>query len=582
MSPSSDTEKRGIVYTFYSFKGGVGRSMALANAAALLAKWGHRVLVVDWDLEAPGLERFFAKVRPDIREVRKATPGIVDLVQAKRDGADLSWRDCVIPVDLPGSASQLSLLSAGRNGEDYTARLHSLDFQNLFDEHCLGAYLEEVRNEWLAEFDFVLVDSRTGVTDIGGICTVHLADILVLVFTATGSSTDGARQIVDRARRAQEQLPLDRGRLLALPLPARDESRTEYQRAAEWKGKFAELFGDLYRDWLPAGRSAHDAIEQLRIPYVPFWSFGEELPVVEEGTTDPLGLGRAYEVLARFLAARLDWSSALEGQTLAPPPRPTRRKIDPAWLERHRKAALRGLAAFGRVSSDSDAFGKVGYTEVHHFPTESLVDVSQSGLRAAAMQAQIHVTGWPVGVVLENREEFRPRPTNEGVLAIVETDGRLFPRTFDYWTLTRSGDFYSMMSFLEDVRHVEQGSRQLYFDARIVRATEILLHCAKLYTLLGVEPNTQIELSIRYGGLRNRTLASLSPTRVPSFTPDTNLEEDEVTVQPISFRLGALESDIVRLVKSVCEPLFVVFNFAAYDDLVYRQIVGDFVMGKVS
>src|SRR4051794_13247188 len=45
---------RGLVYTFYSYKGGVGRSMALANVAVLLARSGKKVLVVDWDLEAPG------------------------------------------------------------------------------------------------------------------------------------------------------------------------------------------------------------------------------------------------------------------------------------------------------------------------------------------------------------------------------------------------------------------------------------------------------------------------------------------------------------------------------------------------
>src|SRR5947207_7956161 len=50
----------GQVITFYSYKGGVGRSMALANVAVLLAKWGKKVLVVDWDLEAPGVEHFFA------------------------------------------------------------------------------------------------------------------------------------------------------------------------------------------------------------------------------------------------------------------------------------------------------------------------------------------------------------------------------------------------------------------------------------------------------------------------------------------------------------------------------------------
>ena len=50
---------RGRVITFYSYKGGTGRSMALANAAWMLAMNGERVLVIDWDLEAPGLHRYF-------------------------------------------------------------------------------------------------------------------------------------------------------------------------------------------------------------------------------------------------------------------------------------------------------------------------------------------------------------------------------------------------------------------------------------------------------------------------------------------------------------------------------------------
>ena len=47
------------VVTFYSFKGGTGRSMAVANVAWILASRGQRVLVIDWDLEAPGLHRYF-------------------------------------------------------------------------------------------------------------------------------------------------------------------------------------------------------------------------------------------------------------------------------------------------------------------------------------------------------------------------------------------------------------------------------------------------------------------------------------------------------------------------------------------
>ncbi|WP_040334062.1 AAA family ATPase [Candidatus Magnetobacterium casense] len=50
----------GMVITFYSYKGGVGRSFILANVSVLLSKWGYRVLCIDWDLEAPGLSHYFA------------------------------------------------------------------------------------------------------------------------------------------------------------------------------------------------------------------------------------------------------------------------------------------------------------------------------------------------------------------------------------------------------------------------------------------------------------------------------------------------------------------------------------------
>ena len=48
----------GEIVTFYSYKGGTGRTMALANIAWLLACNGYQVLTIDWDLEAPGLHRF--------------------------------------------------------------------------------------------------------------------------------------------------------------------------------------------------------------------------------------------------------------------------------------------------------------------------------------------------------------------------------------------------------------------------------------------------------------------------------------------------------------------------------------------
>jgi len=69
---------QGSIITFYSYKGGAGRTMALANAACLLAAAGYRILAIDWDLEAPGLHRYLHPflADPDLSK----TPGIIDLV----------------------------------------------------------------------------------------------------------------------------------------------------------------------------------------------------------------------------------------------------------------------------------------------------------------------------------------------------------------------------------------------------------------------------------------------------------------------------------------------------------------------
>ena len=79
--PDATAESRrddGQIVTFYSFKGGTGRTMALANVAWILAANGERVLVADWDLESPGLHRFFQPfMDPGVPQL----PGVVDFIR---------------------------------------------------------------------------------------------------------------------------------------------------------------------------------------------------------------------------------------------------------------------------------------------------------------------------------------------------------------------------------------------------------------------------------------------------------------------------------------------------------------------
>lgn len=553
----------GIVYTFYSYKGGVGRSMAAANVAALMAKWGHSVLIVDWDLEAPGLERFFVRPPSAAEIVGKSKPGIVDLIESTANGNHLSWQDCVHTFTLGSNVTPVSLISAGQRGDGYVRKVQELDFSTLFAAHNLGGYIEELRSAWLSKFDFVLIDSRTGVTDIGGICTVHLADVLVLLFTSTDSSVDGALDIINRARVARQQLPVDRGRLLAVPLPARDESRTEYERAAEWRKIFARNFEFLYRDWLPSESLLQEAMEILRIPYIPYWSFGERLPVLEEGSADPSGLAYAYETLARLLVAKLDWNQALKERTSLPPPSAKGRRLDDAWAKSKRKIALNGL----------HSVSKKAFTEIYHCCVDSPIDRLQDQLLTAARLAQVHTFGWPVGVVLD-RDEVRPKPTNEGIVADVKASWFTGGKMYDYWILTRKGDFYTLFSLFEDDK--EEGV--LYFDTQIVRTTEALLHCGNLYRALGADSKASIQLRMSYGGLRGRRLKGAGNRRI---LEAVNEHEDEVQSE-VMFRLDELDATITKLVMDLCSPLFMLFDFFNLPQSAYEGIVTDFLAGRVT
>ena len=87
--------------TFYSYKGGVGRTMALANIAVLLSKRGKKVLVVDWDLEAPGLHEYFNNNEYEKVPANKKG-GLMGLLKtAKTDKAKSCWRDYLSKVIFP-------------------------------------------------------------------------------------------------------------------------------------------------------------------------------------------------------------------------------------------------------------------------------------------------------------------------------------------------------------------------------------------------------------------------------------------------------------------------------------------------
>ena len=66
----------------------------------------------------------------------------------------------------------------------YSAQLNSIDWQNTNGAQNGFLMFEDLKQQWehLNNFDYVLIDSRTGHTDVGGICTRHLPHAVVLMF----------------------------------------------------------------------------------------------------------------------------------------------------------------------------------------------------------------------------------------------------------------------------------------------------------------------------------------------------------------------------------------------------------------
>lgn len=289
--------------TFYSYKGGVGRSFALANIAILLARWGYRVLTIDWDLEAPGLHEYFAPLMGNPPET-----GIVELVNDFSAGTLGPATSYVTHLSIADGV--VDLIAAGVKDGGYAQRVQGIDWADLYQRGFADA-LEDLRKDWVTNYDFVLIDSRTGWADIANICTAHLPDRLVLVFTANEQSISGAVEVANRANVVRDRMPYDRPKLAVLPVLSRFDSRVEYKRAETWYQTCTDMTTPLFSNWLVKHVPPALMLRHLTLPYVSYWSFGEQLPVLEETTPSTDQIGYGLETLAAIVAHRFDRTDLL-------------------------------------------------------------------------------------------------------------------------------------------------------------------------------------------------------------------------------------------------------------------------------
>jgi MinD-like ATPase involved in chromosome partitioning or flagellar assembly len=300
-----------MIYTFYSYKGGVGRSMALANIAKLFYRQGQKVLIVDWDLEAPGIERYFFETLGSVI----GHPGLMDMLLSYKEkmskeldeDAPLEFE----PIDRfiidvyknASSKGKLQLLTAGQRLGDqlsrYAQEVLNFDWHDFYENWEGELYFEWLRKQFENIADIILIDSRTGVTEMSGVCTYQLADTVIMFCATNQQNIEGTYEMAlnftsPDIQRLRPDRPLN-----VLIVPARVEDRAEVDHLNRYRKLFKKKFDKILSERPIAGL---DSYWDLKIPYLAYCSFDESLVVDEKTQSYSEDISRAFQFLAEKMA----------------------------------------------------------------------------------------------------------------------------------------------------------------------------------------------------------------------------------------------------------------------------------------
>lgn len=195
----SDTKSPPIV-AFMSFKGGIGRTTALASFALQRARIGERVVVIDFDLDAPGVGTLLAT-----DEVGTVAPwGVIDYM-LERSLGDVPLQDYMhySLQEVAGNGS-IIVFPAGRVNDEYLNKLARLDLElgeaqvgsDGISAHPLELLLQQIRDE--LEPSWILIDARAGLSPAAGLIMNGLAHLYVLFSTTSEQSFIGLERMVHR------------------------------------------------------------------------------------------------------------------------------------------------------------------------------------------------------------------------------------------------------------------------------------------------------------------------------------------------------------------------------------------------
>jgi MinD-like ATPase involved in chromosome partitioning or flagellar assembly len=243
-SPWPLREQTPTIVSFYSYKGGVGRSTLVSIVAAILARAGSNVAIIDLDLEAPGQQSLF-----DAHPNR----GVIDYVveHIALGSSDLTGLLIDVTAQVPDANGSIHLAAAGAVDWAYVEKIARLDFAAHTQQDgkspvhiALNSLLENIRK--VLKPDWILLDARTGIHDLGGLAMHAFAHIDVLLSRDGRQGSEGLRLCLQALARRRDPDSIRTLIVHALaPAPLEDERvSVPVQRA------FQEATYELFKETL--------------------------------------------------------------------------------------------------------------------------------------------------------------------------------------------------------------------------------------------------------------------------------------------------------------------------------------------
>ncbi len=306
---------------FYSYKGGVGRTLALANVGRELVRRGKRVVLMDFDLEAPGLDHFEA-LQPKVDKSvanngqQPLHKGLVEYLSACLQGGppqDLDEYCYAVPSPDTNPSSdtntdnqgQLWVMPAGRHGEPHYQNFleKEMNWQEFYSEHEGWQVMENLRGHLVDAFapDYVLMDARTGLTEVGGLVTHQLADVVVLLFGLNDQNLSGTETVYRSLGRCDSQ---PKRVLVASPVPA---VTTELGSVFDQRMQRIAAWGE---------EGDESVTKPLIIPFQAGIAQGLVESIVVDDDSDPFAFAEPYRRLTRHLEQQVNDPEVIAAQVV--------------------------------------------------------------------------------------------------------------------------------------------------------------------------------------------------------------------------------------------------------------------------